>query len=128
MKAASFACALLLPVVTMAVEPLELNVVDESKTCRLDEDCNYKDLDYITGNGKPMSNGDVCCATFPRELWNPTTQDYEFTKSKLCYSKRILSNSSDFNYYRAAYCDGAMAGIYAISMSLAIGIVVFMSF
>jgi len=53
MKVASFAAALLLPIASLAVEPLELNVVNESLTCRLDQDCDYKDLDYIKGNGKP---------------------------------------------------------------------------
>ena len=54
--------------VCSAIDPLPyLNVVDTSKTCYLDSDCSLADLEYIDGNGKPTSNGEICCASFPRE-------------------------------------------------------------
>ena len=55
-----------------AIDPIpDKNVVDTTITCNEDYDCDYQQLDYITGDGKPRSNGDVCCATFPRDMWNP---------------------------------------------------------
>ena len=102
-----------------ALEPLtNLNVVQLQYTCNDDPDCNYQDLAYITGNGKPTSNNDVCCATFPRETWNASTQSYQKQETKHCYSKIILSNNSDFNYYKAAYCDGALAGLYSLTLAM----------
>jgi len=103
-------------------------VVDESLTCVKDSDCNYWDLQWITGMGTPMSNRDVCCATFPRETWVDTQKRYVKTSTKLCYSKRILSGNSNFNYYRAAYCDGALSGVYAMSLGLAAAILATVAF
>jgi hypothetical protein len=128
MKILSCTVTALLAATAIAQKPLELNIVEESLTCNLDSDCLVTDLDYIQGNGKPTSKGDVCCATFPRETWDSSKQEYVFKSSKLCYSKIILSNSSEFNYYRAAYCDGAMSGLFAMSLALAAAILAVMAF
>ena len=102
-----------------AMTEQELNVVDRTLTCNDDPDCSHSDLDWITGAGKPTSQNDVCCATFPSETWNGSS--YVTQKDKLCYSKKILNNSSGFNYYKQAYCDGAFQGLaYTLTASVAI--------
>ena len=97
-------------------------------TCNLDSDCPWESLDYIEGSGKPTNQGMVCCATFPRETWNEASQQYEKQSSKHCYSKTILRNESEFNYYKQAYCDNALMGMYSSIAAVAITLVTLMSF
>ena len=104
-----------------------MNVVDTSGTCYLDGDCLFSDLSYIEGSGKPKSQGDVCCATFPRETWIEESKSYVFEKTKHCYSKIILQNKSEFNYYKQAYCDSALGGISA-AFALGASVVALMAF
>ena len=99
-----------------AVEPIPfLNVVDTSKSCNLDTDCTVEDVAYIEGRGKPTSTSAICCASFPREMWNEGSQSYKKTTTKHCYSKTILENKSEFNYYKQAYCDSALQGMTALA-------------
>ena len=75
---------------------------------------------YIKGSGRPNGSGDVCCATFPREMWDDTIKDYRFEATKHCYSIKILRGDTDFNYYKQAYCEGfAMPGLAHLSLALA---------
>lgn len=112
-----------------AIEPIsDKNVVDTTYTCNEDNECTVEGLSYITGDGKPSSQNEVCCATFPREVWNPESKKMEKEKSKLCYSKKILENKSSFNYYKQAYCDGALSGVIALSAFMLASVVSIMSF
>lgn len=85
---------------TVLESPINYNIVDTSITCFRDFDCRWQDLDYITGQGKPKSKNDVCCASFPRESWDTDQGKIVFQVTKHCYSKKILSDNTDFNYYK----------------------------
>lgn len=111
MKTPCFALAVLATAASAAESIPFLNVVDTSKSCNKDQDCSPEDLSYIEGRGAPYSGGDICCASFPREMWQESTQSYQKTVTKHCYSKIILENRSEFNYYKQAYCDSALSGI-----------------
>ena len=107
-----------------ALSDEQLNVVDRTIKCNEDYECTPAKLSYLTGAGKPVSQGDVCCATFPYETW--TGSSYEKNSEKLCYSKKILENSAGFNYYKQAYCDGALSGIVlAIGSSVTLALLAF---
>ena len=43
----------------------ENNEVDLNQSCQFDNQCDFMELQYIKGLGQPVSNYDVCCATFP---------------------------------------------------------------
>ena len=113
-----------LAVTAMSAQALsdeQLNVVDRTIKCNDDYECTPAKLSYLIGAGKPVSQNDVCCATFPYETWNGF--EYEKSSEKLCYSKKILNNSSGFNYYKQAYCDGALSGMalaFGASVTLAL--------
>ena len=94
----------------------------------MDYDCNWQDLDYIQGSGRPLSNADVCCATFPREMWDDSIKNYRFQATKHCYSLPILENRTDFNYYKQAYCDSAIFGIAELGMATVAAIIASMVF
>ena len=80
------------------------------------------------GSGAPQSTGDICCATFPRDEWDPERRETRFKSTKHCYSKIILRNDASFNYYKAAYCDLAVYGVSAIGLGLASALTVALTF
>ena len=61
-------------------------------------------------------------------MWNDETKSYEFTKTKHCYSKIILENRSEFNYYKASYCDEAFQGLSLAVVALGASLVAVLSF
>ena len=86
----------LLVILIQAQENIENNEVNTDLTCKLDSECNYQDLQYITGIGKPLSNLDVCCATFPHFDPNDSTK---ILLPTYCYSKKILGGYGGMNMY-----------------------------
>ena len=124
MKTAFLTVLALTAMSAQALTDEQLNVVDRTITCNDDYECTPAKLDYITGAGKPQTQSDVCCATFPYETWNGT--EYKKSSEKLCYSKKILNNSSGFNYYKQAYCDGALSGmVITLGASLTVALLAF---
>ena len=61
-------------------------------------------------------------------MWDDSVKSYVFQKTKHCYSKKILENNTDFNYYKQAYCDGALFGIVELSMAMTAMIVSSLTF
>ena len=71
MKSTAFFTFLALTAISVqALTDEQLNVVDRTITCNDDYECTPAKLSYLTGAGKPNSQNDVCCATFPYETWN----------------------------------------------------------
>lgn len=45
-----------------------------------------------------------------------------------CYSKTILSNDTPFNYYKQAYCDQAIFGLYGMATVVGVALATIMTF
>ena len=80
---------------------LEMGEVDVRLSCFTDFECTVEDLSYLEGIGKPLSQLDVCCATFPQYVYDGTGTSGMPTviNPKYCYSKKILSNQAGVNMY-----------------------------